>query len=266
MFLSSDLTFAIAGGVPEGHCKEHVPMYCGIQYNHRGVLQLQIGDNPELRLEGAWVFITYPGIRFRYRLVGEQPHEFRFICMKPETVKEYIDSGLLPLGKTPIRINFSDKFSHCMNDAIALINSGVTERYPRAVWRVIDLLLQLREQDAGSVKVGSWQDARLKALMEELRRHPERPLDFSREAAKMNVTDRHFRRLFKSAAGLAPTQFQLQCRLNKALTLLSETHEPVGTVGALVGIDDPYYFSTLFKQRFHLSPRAYRQEFYHDAD
>jgi len=260
------MAFAVAGVVNGEHCRDHIPLYCGIQYNNTGLLELQIGDNPVLRLEGAWAFITYPGVRFHYQLTGDSSHYFRFICMKPETVREYVDSGLLQLGMTPIRINYPDKFTRSMDDAITLINSGVAERYPRAIWKVVDLLLQLKEQEIDGIKEDSWRTARLKDLMEKIRKHPEQSWDFVREAANMNVTSRHFRRLFKAVAGLAPTQFQLQSRMNKATTLLSDTHEPIGNIGSMVGIDDPYYFSTLFKRRFHLSPRAYRREFYHDVD
>ncbi len=40
--------------------------------------------------------------------------------------------------------------------------------------------------------------------------------------------------------------------------LLATTHIPVGEIGKMVGIDDPYYFSRIFKRKYHMTPTRYR--------
>ena len=76
-----------------------------------------------------------------------------------------------------------------------------------------------------------------------------------------HVSTSHFRRLFKTVAGLPPRQFLIRCRLELAATLLTGSPHPVGVVAELCGIGSEFYFSRLFKEKFNLSPLKYRREF-----
>ena len=48
-------------------------------------------------------------------------------------------------------------------------------------------------------------------------------------------------------------------RLNLAAELLKDATLTVAEVCYKVGISDPHYFTKLFKQRFGISPKRYRQ-------
>ncbi|MDD3411863.1 MAG: helix-turn-helix domain-containing protein, partial [Eubacteriales bacterium] len=45
-----------------------------------------------------------------------------------------------------------------------------------------------------------------------------------------------------------------------AAQLLQSSQLNVSEVACSVGYDDPYYFSRVFRQRFHCSPRDYLQK------
>jgi len=258
MLRGNPIQFALADAVQDGHSHKNRPMFCGIQYNHSGRLKLRI-DGESYLLDGSWVFLTWPGSEFDYELCGDEPHHYRFICMEPESVKPYVENGLFPIGTPPIRIHRPERFSASMDEAIELIRSGSPERHPRAEWRVEDLLLQLREQETAPFRSPLKDD--LEALAEEMERNPEKEFDFKREAIKLSVTLRHFRRVFKLCRGLPPNQFLLQARLNRAGELLLASGEPAGKIARKVGFQNEFYFSALFKRKFHLPPGAYRKEF-----
>ncbi|HAS83470.1 MAG TPA: hypothetical protein DCS43_12590 [Verrucomicrobia bacterium] len=69
--------------------------------------------------------------------------------------------------------------------------------------------------------------------------------------------------LFRAHCGMSPIQWIHQCRMNRACELLSTTTRPVGEIGVAVGIDDPFYFSKLFKKRLGRSPLDYRRQHQH---
>ena len=50
-----------------------------------------------------------------------------------------------------------------------------------------------------------------------------------------------------------------QLRIQKACELLDFTDMKINQVCFKIGIDDPYYFSRLFKQVMGCSPREYQQ-------
>jgi AraC-like DNA-binding protein len=61
----------------------------------------------------------------------------------------------------------------------------------------------------------------------------------------------------KSYTGKSPQDFIRVIRLERASALL-RGGSPVTEVAALVGFDNPKYFSTVFKKYFGVSPSKYR--------
>lgn len=264
MILPESPDFALCGACDETHRRRHRPLYYGIQYNHGGRFSLAVGEGPRLFYSGAWAFITHPGAFFDYELLDGGPHAYRYICVTPESAAPYAACGMLPAGAPPVRIRDAERFSAAMDDAIRLIRSGVPANYRRAVWRFEDLLLQLGEQERPQQEPRV--SLRLERLCDAIRREPAREFDFRREADAMQVTLRHFRRLFRQYAGAPPQQFVLQNRLAYAADLLLMGGDRISEVAERAGFPGLFYFSALFKSRFGLSPSAYRREFQSDRE
>ena len=67
-------------------------------------------------------------------------------------------------------------------------------------------------------------------------------------------------RSFQQCLSVSPTRFLSECRMDHAAQLLQSSQLNVSEVACSVGYDDPYYFSRVFRQRFHCSPRDYLQK------
>ena len=50
-----------------------------------------------------------------------------------------------------------------------------------------------------------------------------------------------------------------EIRLSHAVQLLETTDRPIAEVGETVGLEDPAYFSRLFRRQYGLSPIRYRE-------
>jgi AraC-like DNA-binding protein len=68
-----------------------------------------------------------------------------------------------------------------------------------------------------------------------------------------------FRRLFKQYTGLAPGQYLIQLRLEKAKELLCDPERPIKQIAVEVGFESVYYFSRLLKEKTGVSPGFYRK-------
>jgi YesN/AraC family two-component response regulator len=55
-------------------------------------------------------------------------------------------------------------------------------------------------------------------------------------------------------------------RVKKAGDLIADTDINFSEIGYLVGIDDPYYFSKIFKKYTGLSPTLYRKKVFMKKD
>ena len=159
-----------------------------------------------------------------------------------------------------IPVRNPERFLQNMHSIIAL-TSRVGPVPPRAVLLYEDLLLQLHESREKALKLTPRQMPYLERLIDEIRLNPQNDWDFEKEAEECHITPTHFRRLFKEAAGLPPLQFLLQNRLQKAAGLLIHTSDPVSIIAEESGIDNPFYFSRLFKEKYQISPLEYRREF-----
>ena len=78
-------------------------------------------------------------------------------------------------------------------------------------------------------------------------------------AARCGVSLPHFLRSFHSVTGTSPQQYVLDLRMQAAKELLLDTDYPVERISAMIGIDDPLYFSRVFKKHQGVSPTAYRK-------
>lgn len=66
-------------------------------------------------------------------------------------------------------------------------------------------------------------------------------------------------RSFRQYTGLSPGQYLTSIRIKKAGELLESTSLRLGEIGAIIGYDNPLYFSRIFKKQTGLSPSEYRK-------
>ena len=57
-----------------------------------------------------------------------------------------------------------------------------------------------------------------------------------------------FNRSFRSAMGTSPMKYILDIRIRNAQTLLETTDYSISDIAALIGYDNPMYFSRLFRK------------------
>lgn len=70
----------------------------------------------------------------------------------------------------------------------------------------------------------------------------------------------HFLRLFKSAYGVTPHQFQLRLRMDKARSLLTRTGLSIQEIAWALGYDDPAVISRQFRSQIGVYPSQYRAQ------
>ncbi len=80
-----------------------------------------------------------------------------------------------------------------------------------------------------------------------------RPLNIEALARRFNLSNPHFRRLFKQYTGRSPREFVTTLRISRAKELLSRGKSIKETAG-LVGYDDMFYFMRVFKKTAGISP------------
>lgn len=78
-------------------------------------------------------------------------------------------------------------------------------------------------------------------------------------AASHHMSTCWFIRSFKRYTGMTPMQYVLSIRIANAQNLLKTTNYNISEIAAIVGYDNPLYFSRIFKKQTGLSPKEYRK-------
>ena len=91
-----------------------------------------------------------------------------------------------------------------------------------------------------------------------MREHLNQPLPVAKLAALAHISPSHFFALFKRRTGSSPMDYFTHLRMQHACRLLDATSASVKEVAAVLGYDDPFYFSRVFKAVNRIPPSRYR--------
>jgi AraC family transcriptional regulator, arabinose operon regulatory protein len=91
-----------------------------------------------------------------------------------------------------------------------------------------------------------------------MKQHLDQPASAASFAAVANLSESHYRSLFRRQTCYAPMDYYIRLRMHKACQLLDTTNLSVKEIARLVGYKDALYFSHAFKTVIELSPSQYR--------
>ena len=128
------------------------------------------------------------------------------------------------------------------------------------------ILYVVREQSVSTPVTGSYafESANKKYVVEQILNyfedHYNEKISLDQIAENMYLSPFYISKIFKSETGDTPIRHLINSRLEKAKELLSTgCPDSVQEVAALVGYDDAYHFSKLFKKRFGITPTQARK-------
>jgi AraC family transcriptional regulator of adaptative response / methylphosphotriester-DNA alkyltransferase methyltransferase len=84
------------------------------------------------------------------------------------------------------------------------------------------------------------------------------PITLDHLADELHLTKHHLVRTFTADFGVPPLTYLAARRLDVAAHLVTTTDRGIADIASAVGLTDANYFSRRFKQRFGLTPTAYR--------
>lgn len=100
---------------------------------------------------------------------------------------------------------------------------------------------------------------RLRPALDALRAQPGREWTLEHMASLCHMSANYFSRRFAEIMGMSLTSYIRVYRLQLAARQLVQGREPIGIIAQDAGFASPAHFAFQFKQRFGLTPRAYRQ-------
>lgn len=107
-------------------------------------------------------------------------------------------------------------------------------------------------------KPKSVESGRIAAVLDEIRRHPERTYEIDCLAEKTALSRTGLLQLFKRLTGMPPHSFVLACRVEKARQELEQGTERIATIARRWGFPSSQHFARVFKQITGVTPTELR--------
>ncbi|MEZ5143516.1 MAG: helix-turn-helix domain-containing protein [Acidimicrobiales bacterium] len=96
-------------------------------------------------------------------------------------------------------------------------------------------------------------------LMAHIADHPSADLSISALAARVNMSERSFQRLFTAEVGIPPGKYVERTRIDAARARLEHTHDGLAAVAADCGFASSETFLRAFRRVVGVNPTEYRQ-------
>lgn len=100
---------------------------------------------------------------------------------------------------------------------------------------------------------------RFKGILEYVENNFTKKININELAAMANISNYHFCRTFKQITGNSAVYYINKLRIDKAVSLLSETDLNITEISLACGFDDSNYFSRIFKKYRIISPAEFKK-------
>lgn len=121
----------------------------------------------------------------------------------------------------------------------------------------LNMILQLHQRREAGKKYRP-ADSSIDKAISYMRANYVKDISVSECARHANLSETHFRRLFKVRTGRSPKEFLISLRISKAKELLSQGVS-IKETAASVGWDDEFYFMRIFKKIGGMSPGKFQR-------
>src|SRR6185369_3731645 len=102
-------------------------------------------------------------------------------------------------------------------------------------------------------------DRRIELIISKIKLNTAAPWDIPTLALLVNLSPSRFRHLFKQEIGTTPAQYLKEFRLRKAEKMLRTTFLSIKQILKQVGIASNAHFVRDFRQKYGMTPTAYRR-------
>jgi AraC-like DNA-binding protein len=227
------------------------------------------------------VMLVFPGVWHRYRPHQETPWTEYWVTFGGSYLKGLVRRGLISAAKPILQTGLDEAVFHgfhCLLDRVRSEPPALQQLIAANALEILGAVVaaaQAREEgtaptcrngpEGASHKSDHSSSLRrqLSALVERaelvLQQRIEQPVDMEQLAASLGLSYERFRHVFKQQTGLAPYQYHLQLRIERAKELLHQTPLSVRQVAAALRFADAAHFAHVFKKKVGTWPSRWQE-------
>ncbi len=219
-------------------------------------------DGKEVVVPAGNMILYQPKQVQNYFYYGKDKTRVWFVHFTGHDVRYILKHYEIPLDSYILHTGISREYEQIfrrMRDELIQCDWGYEEMLTHLFRELLMTMHRRMTQKAPRVS-GFIQDEidRARAYFED---HYKEEISIEQYAASRSMSTSWFRRSFRNAVGVSPVKYLLEIRIRNAQVLLETTDYSISDIAALVGYNNPLYFSRLFRYARGLSPARYRKVF-----
>lgn len=209
--------------------------------------------------EGAILFL-FPGEWHRFKPNIKTGWDEYWVGFKGPIMDNILKENFFSKNKAVLSIGMHESIASLMLEIIENTKSEKTGYQPLVAGMALHLLGQIhtlikqKHFNAKDISETIIHKARII-----LRNHIDHDISIESVAQELNVSYAWLRKSFKDYSNIAPHQYLLQLRIEKAKLLLADPSLQIKEIAFSLNFHSTFYFSKLFKEKTGYSPAEYRK-------
>ncbi|GAB3263368.1 AraC family transcriptional regulator [Larkinella harenae] len=232
---------------------------CYVVYIPQGKGYFQSNQPEPVEVESGTVMMLYPGQWHRYKPDESTGWEEYWVGFNGLIISDLIEKNYFQPSNPLLKVGLQDQLVRIFQSIMETVQAEKPGYQALACGAILYLLGSIhslsrgREEQESDAEEAVIQKAKLIILSQ-----IDQPLVPESVADELNVSYAWFRKAFKAATGLAPKQYILQLKMERAVQLLADPNKSIKEIAYTLNFESPFYFSSLFKKKIGLSPERYR--------
>lgn len=210
-------------------------------------------------VEAGDVLVIPPGEAHSYGADEQRPWTIFWVHVKGDLVPSLLGELGINSTKPVVHIGESAELLALFEELLDVVEHGYAASRLLYASQILGHLIGLLIWDSRGNSKGDLDTAQKVAeSITYMKQHLDQHATAASFAALANLSESHYRSLFKRQIGYAPVDYFIRLRMHKACQLLDTTRLNVKQIASTVGYEDPLYFSRVFKSVMELTPTQYR--------
>lgn len=232
----------------------YIIIYCA-----DGKGKLTINKQEKYNIKSNDLIIIPSGTAHQYEANEIHPWSIYWFHIAGSRVAELFQTSELIQYVQPIQASDAETFIRLFHTCYDLLSSRINVQgliHAAHTLRFLISQIGLSQKKIKDEKSEAYLDKAILFMQQRI----EEQLSLSELANHIGVSRQHLNYIFRKSSGTTPIYFFLSLKMQRACQMLDATNFSVKEVSNSLGIDDPFYFSRLFKKIIGMSPKAYRNQ------
>ncbi len=206
------------------------------------------------------MLLLFPGEWHRFKPNQQTGWDEYWVGFKGPIMDNIVQQKFFHQRKAILPVGIHESMLHLMLEIIEKTKNEKTGYQPMVAGIVLHLLGQIHSRTKqNNFKAEDITESIIHKARIIFRTNIDRDISIENIAEELNVSYAWFRKAFKAYSGIAPHQYLLQLKIEKAKTLLADHSKQVKEIAFGLNFKSSFYFSKLFKEKTGLSPEQFRK-------